>query len=312
MGWYPDPTNRSAQRFWSGTSWTEWIYDGATVRQDRRPVRRQLRPDDVNSLEFVQLVFLPEVRAAGLVGDDESAAMADLARALIEEAVAPPPQPAGAAALGPPSPAAALEPAAPQPVETMRDVERGQLAPTRPEAAPQPTAPMPAPLLPPALEPSRRARRRPVRGPSRLATWWSQARAAVGSDLALHGLAYLGVLLLFVGCFGLVAFAFGEVAPTLRPLAELAIAGTPFAAASLLLHRGAVVAGRALELAGGLLLPIMAITSFLDGVDVPRDLTGTALVVTSTAVVGSISAGYAVWSMRHPRSALRYLVAPLA
>ena len=128
----------------------------------------------------------------------------------------------------------------------------------------------------------------------------------------MHGLAYLGVLLLFVGSFGLVAFAFGDVAPNIRPLAELAIAATPFAAAALLLHRGARIAGRALELAGGLLLPIMAITSFLDGVGFPPDLTGNALVVALTTVVAAISGGYALWSARHPASALRFLVAPVA
>ncbi len=150
------------------------------------------------------------------------------------------------------------------------------------------------------------------RSPSFLARWWSRSIAAIGSDLALHGLAYLGVLLLFVGSFGLVAFAFGDVSGSLRPIAEVALVVAPFAAARMLLRRGAVVAGRALELAGGLILPIMVITSLLDGFGLPPDLTGAPLVVTLTGAVGALSVGYAWWSSRHPDSALRYLVAPTA
>lgn len=125
----------------------------------------------------------------------------------------------------------------------------------------------------------------------------------------MHGLAYLGVLLLFVGAFGLVAFAFGGVEPLWRPVAEVAIVTVPFAAATLLLRRGAVVAGRALELAGGLLLPVMVITAFLD--DVPPDLDGTALVVVLSTATLLVAAGYLWWCRRHPPSVLRFLIAPV-
>ena len=148
--------------------------------------------------------------------------------------------------------------------------------------------------------------------PSRLGMWWGHAKESIGADIATHGLAYLGVLLLFVGVFGLVAFAFGDVAPTMRPVAEIGIALAPFVAAWMLLRRGAQIAGRALELAGGLLLPIMLVTSFLDGVELPPDLTGTTLVVTLTTVSALVAVAYALWSTRHHQSALRYLVAPIA
>ncbi len=151
-----------------------------------------------------------------------------------------------------------------------------------------------------------------LRPPSVFSRWWSSAIAAISSELALHGLAYLGVLLLFVGSFGLVAFAFGDVSGSLRPVAEVALAAVPFVAARMLLRRGAVVVGRALELAGGLILPVMVITSFLDGFGVPPDLTGTPLVVALTAAVAGVSAGYAWWTLHHPDSALRFLVAPVA
>ena len=43
---------------------------------------------------------------------------------------------------------------------------------------------------------------------------------AVGSDLALHGLSYLGVLLLFVGCFGLSRSRSATWPRGARPVAE--------------------------------------------------------------------------------------------
>ena len=150
------------------------------------------------------------------------------------------------------------------------------------------------------------------REPGPVAKWLDRTWESVRSDLAVHGLAYLGVLLFFVGAFGLVAFAFGDVQPGLRPFAEVVIAAVPFLAASLLLRRGAVVVGRALEIAGGLLLPLMIVTSFLDGVAFPPDATGPVLVVSLASACLGLAVGYALWSHRHPQSALRYLVAPMA
>ena len=150
------------------------------------------------------------------------------------------------------------------------------------------------------------------RPPSATALWWARTREAVGSDLAVHGLAYIGVLLFFVGAFGLVVFAFGDVAPTWRPVAELVIALAPFAAAALLLRRGATVVGRALEVAGGLLVPVMLITGFLDDCPFPPDLYGVELAVALTVLTSLVAVAYAAWSWRHPHSALRYLVAPVA
>jgi hypothetical protein len=125
-------------------------------------------------------------------------------------------------------------------------------------------------------------------------------------------LAYLGVLLFFVGVFGLVVFAFGDVTPGLRPLAELVIALAPFVAGAMLLKRQAITVGRALEVLGGVLLPIMVLTSFVDGVAFPPDVHGILLVVVLTVLTALIAAAYAWWSGRRERSALRYLVAPIA
>jgi hypothetical protein len=133
----------------------------------------------------------------------------------------------------------------------------------------------------------------------------------VSADLAINGLAYLGVALLFVGTFGLVAFAFGDVAPRWRPVAELTIAVSPFLAATILRRRGARMGAQALELAGGLVLPIMALTAFLDGVAVPPNPTGAALAVTLPAVLVVLASAYAWWCRRHRSSMLRFLVAPV-
>ncbi|MDN5791343.1 MAG: hypothetical protein L0H25_10805, partial [Micrococcales bacterium] len=140
---------------------------------------------------------------------------------------------------------------------------------------------------------------------------WSRTLEALGSDLAVHGLAYLGVLLFLVGAFGLVAFAFGDVSRELRPAAEAVIVIAPFAAGAILRRRNADVVGRALELAGGLILPIMLGAAFLDGVALPPDLTGASLAVALTAVTAAVALTYAAWTWRHPSTALRYLVAPI-
>ena len=153
---------------------------------------------------------------------------------------------------------------------------------------------------------------RPVRAPSRYDLWWARTRAAVGSDLTVHGLAYLGVLMLFVGMFGLVAFAFGEVTPGLRPVAELACVAIPFGAGGLLRRHAAEIVGRALEVVGGLLLPLMVTASVVDGFPIPPDVHGGALVVLLTAVGAATAAGYAGWSRAHPASGLRLVVGPVA
>src|SRR5665648_1094526 len=67
--------------------------------------------------------------------------------------------------------------------------------------------------------------------------------------------------------------------PSLRPMAELSAVVVPFLAARLMVRHQAAVVGRALEVVGGLLVPIMAITSQVDGYQLPRDPKGPALVL---------------------------------
>jgi hypothetical protein len=258
---------------------------------------------DSEHLAFVREVYLPIVTARGLVGDLTRHRLLDVAwdldvaaapRAAAPAAAAAATVGASSGALGPPS-------AAPAP--------RSTVTPTTARAGA--TAPRTEPTGVLAELPPGWGSAAPT-GPGPVARWWRRTTASVGSDLATHGLAYLGVLLLFVGVFGLVAFAFGDVAPTMRPVGEVGIALAPFAAAWMLLRRGADIAGRALETAGGLLLPVMLVTSFLDGVPVPPDATGPVLVVVLTGVTALVSVGYWLWTRRHPTSALRHLVAPVA
>lgn len=291
---------------------------GTPLVAPHRPVRRPLHPRDLDALDFILDVFLPEAAARGLrvpAVPEVRPLLDDLAA---EARGAVPPVPPGAApAWGAPVQARPpVRPPArqPWPVTDWPPQPPASLPP-RPAASlpPRPAvgqpgmpsggatfhvpgrAPAPAPAAP---------RPTPVRDA------WERLRQAVGSDLGVHGLAYLGVLLLFVGVFGLVAFAFGEVTPSLRPVAEAAAAVVPFLGARLLLGHGAAVVGRALEVVGGLLLPLMLITSQVDGYAIPPNPTGTGLVVGLTAVCVACAVAFAAWSRRRPDSGLRYAAAP--
>lgn len=287
-GWYADPAGRAAYRFWSGESWTQWVSDGTTVAVDLRPVRGRLGREDLAHLGFIETVFIPEARAAGVLTPTVETELAQLRLRLEAEArhqTAPAAAPAGAPGPGarvPSTPAVASD-----------------------ASSLTPESEIVAPVLEPA--PAWTSRRRE---PSSRRGLWTSTREALATDLATHGLAYLGVLLVFIGSFGLVVFAFADVARSLRPMAELVIATVPFAAGALLRKRGAVVAGRALEVAGGLLLPVMVITSFLDGFAVPPELNGVPLVLALTGSCACVALGYARWSSKRPESGLRFMVAP--
>jgi hypothetical protein len=292
-GWRADPHRRGTLRYWSGTGWTAWIYDGRSVSADPGPLRRRVDESDLEHLGFVEHVFLPEARAHELISAQTEERLMVLARDLQAEALG-----------------RQLVSSAPTVTTAAPAVATGG-PPAQQLSSPRATAQAPASPLRGQPQPAPRSDRA-AHEPGPLARWWGRTRSAVGSDLAVNGLAYLGVLLLFVGAFGLFVFAFGDVAPRLRPVAELVIALAPFSAAALLLHRGAMIAGRALEVGGGLLLPVVLVTTFLDGFGVPPDLAGVPLAATLATGAALITGAYALWSYRHPASALRYLVAPLA
>ena len=302
--WYPDPMRRAPLRQMTPAGWSPWLSDGQSVWFDPRPVRRSLAPPDLAAIQFVDEVFLPEARARGLQLPDPG----DLRRLLDELAgeagqrLSPrmaPVDPYAQRGLAPrPDGRVAAQAAAQQAVPVRAAASYPAAgAPTYVSGA-RPARPAPAPY--PAMAARRQARH----------AWWDHFRASVGSDLGVHGLAYLGVLLLFVGAFGLVAFAFGDVTPSVRPVAELTVALVPFATARLLLRNGAAVVGRSLEVVGGLLVPIMLIASMVDGYPTPPDPHGSALVVALTVACLGWAAVCALWSRRYPESGLRFGVAP--
>lgn len=140
---------------------------------------------------------------------------------------------------------------------------------------------------------------------------FERLKKMVASDVAVHGLAYLGVLLLFAGSFGFMVFSFGSVRVGVRPLAEISMPTVLLGSAWFLRRRGAPFVATALGLLGGLLLPITMLASFVDGVPFPPELHGTALAVTSALVAVALSGAYAAYAVRHPDASLRYLVAPM-
>lgn len=288
-GWYHDPKATGRLRYWDGSSWTESV---AT-----RPPSADLDLLDSDLRQFVRFVSEQDSfpQAARLRLDTERARYVDLVANEWKVTTFGPvpvgtptgsPQPAGsvpAAPIAQPAPAAALPP---WPLPTARP---------HPEPIKESTPPTPQP--PKAVVP---------RGPS----LGERFRHAIAGDLALHGLAYLGILLLFAGLTGFVVFAWADVERNLRPVAEVAIPASLFFAGWYLRRRGADIVGRALVLGGGAVLPIVAVAAFVDGSGVPRDLKHGALVVVAATVVAVISLVYAALATRSRDSAFGYLAAP--
>jgi hypothetical protein len=140
--------------------------------------------------------------------------------------------------------------------------------------------------------------------------WRSRVWARLASDLAVHGLAYLGVLLLFAGLFGFVTFSFAQVRAGLRPVAEAAIPVVVFGAARLLSARGSRVPAAALTVVGGLLLPVVWLAALVDDAPLPPDPSGRALVAGLAGGCLVSAAGYGTIAARRPDHPLRYVAAP--
>ncbi len=186
---------------------------------------------------------------------------------------------------------------------------RAALAP----AAGSPAAPVPPPLPAPPPTPAPITVPEPVPppAPSEAMARARRIKEVIVSDVAVHGLAYLGVLLLFAGAFGFTLFSFGTVRVGLRPVAEIGMPGMLLGSAWFLRRKGAPVVATGLGLIGGLLLPVMLFASFVDGVAFPPEVHGTALALTLAAVAVALAAAYAAYAVRQPEASLRYLVAPM-
>lgn len=294
-GWYPDPGGRYDRRWWTGTEWSAYTRQGATTGDDSLPgagTGGAATGQELAQLHYVEQ-FLDQARA-------EQAISAAAYRVLVGRLAA---RQHGLLASAPA--ATATAPAAPR-------------VPPAPAASPAPVAPpaaRPEPAVVPLMAPAPRpvpAPQAPVQAPppGAVRRWWRAAAHSVRSDLAVHGLAYLGVLLLFAGLFGLVAFSFASVRTGLRPVAELAVPVAVLGSAWLLARRGLVTPARALTLLGGLLVPVAALASLVDGAAVPPDPAGIPLVAWLVAASVAVSLGYAGWWRWHRSTVLRHLVAP--
>jgi hypothetical protein len=302
--WYADPTDRWPFRYFDGREWTSQVLADDPVSpagpERAQPPRPDTAPADAatapTATEAEELAHLEYVRGfAQRCFDDHLIVLAERDRLMraVDERVAEL-ELARAARAVPSAPPVTAAPTWPTP-------------PT----APRPTAPAPAPVAPAPMAPAVRPPELPAWRQD-VAAWMARTKATVRSDLAVHGLAYLGVLLLFAGVFGFVVFAFGEVSPDLRPVAEVSIPLALFGSARFLRSRGAPFVAVSLEALGGALVPVVVIASFVDGADVPPDLTGGTLAATLAVAMAGIAAVYAGVSARRPSSPLRYLVGPVA
>lgn len=163
----------------------------------------------------------------------------------------------------------------------------------------------------PAVGDARVGVHRPTPRPSAIGDRTRRIKELIASDVAMHGLAYLGVLLLFAGAFGFTLFSFNTVGAAMRPVAEIGVPSLLLGSAWFLRRRRAPVVATGLGLIGGLLLPVMLFASFVDGVAYPPDLDGNSLVSTLAVVSVLLAIAYAGYSARHPDASLRYLVAPM-
>ena len=210
-----------------------------------------------------------------------------------------PPAPATRADTAPRAPAVPPEPA-PAPALTWAELDR-----------PATPAPVPSSI---DLRDGRgpvAATSAPV-GPGPVRRRLSAMAHTVSADLAVHWFADLGALLLFVGLFGFVAFAFADVQVGWRPVAEVAIPLTLFGVSAFLRRRGTPAVADVLVLLGGAMVPIVLIAAFSDGATPPPDLHGAALAATLAGALGAVSLVLALVTWRRPASPLRFLVAPMA
>jgi hypothetical protein len=147
--------------------------------------------------------------------------------------------------------------------------------------------------------------------PSRIALAWRSAWDSVTSDVALHGFAYLGVVLTFIGVLGFLLFAFADLPDAVQPFVELAIALVFFGWSWMLRRQNADRVAAGMELIGGMVVPLIVFAGMVDNAPIPPDFTDGALVAALTLVSMALAGLYAWISARNNDSTLRFLVAPL-
>ncbi len=274
------------------TGFVQWLR-GLSGSAPGGPPQAGLGPEEETHVRYA-MRFLDEQRR---LGNLDQATYLRLWQALAARRRAP---------TGPPvaePPAPSPEPA-PPPVPPMRPetaVERALEDRSTPAVAP------PVEMPPPRAA----AAAPPVPPPRPLVEALRRGWDTLVSDVAVHGLAYLGVLFVFVGTLGFVIFAFGGVSATWRPVAEAVIPVVLFGSAAFLHRRGAPFVAAALQFLGGTVTPVVLFAAFVDGAGFPPDLEEGALLVTLAVLALVLAGGYAAVSHRDPTSPLRFLVAPM-
>jgi hypothetical protein len=183
--------------------------------------------------------------------------------------------------------------------------------PLEPPLPPPPPAARSGPQSPTRSEP--RAATTPTKapGPSPVSLAASRIWDAVASDVALHGFAYLGVALTFVGVVGFLLFAFADVANSAQPFVELFIALIFFGWAWVLHRQQAHRVAEGMSWIGKMLLPLIVFAGLVDNAPFPPDFNGKSLIAALTITALAMAAAYGWFAVRNPASTLRFLVAPL-
>jgi hypothetical protein len=305
-GWYADPVTVGAARYWDGESWTDRVSWGSVIDRDRTPLEEVRRCSAANEVKLIS-DFLSDATDRSVISRTVAEDLRrDLHRqAAVQVEMAPgtrgessPMRPAIAArALSPPRDMRSAAP--PPPAGEM-------LAPPTPLPARRRAEFVPVQFAPPVA--ATKVAMEPPTGP--LARWRRDARHAIRTEISLHGLAYLGVVLLFAGVTGLIVFSFGSVEPWVRSLTELLVPTAVFISAWYLARRGATVVAAGLTVLGGAILPVVAAAALTDGAPFPPDLDGRALPLAQGLVTLAIAGAMMVVVRRTPASSLRFLVAP--
>ena len=263
--------------------------------------------------------FLEKARDAGLIARQTYRVLTDfLMSGEVDSIPAPsadpdPATPASPVSWAPPTGDSVKDPTVPAQAKASRPVRKptpSPAEPMRPPPPPPPPAERPVPDVPPPLPPPPPPPPAVSRPPSRWRLRADELRAAIASDVAVHGFSYLGVVLTFIGVLGFLLFAFVDVPNSTQPFVELFIAVIFFAWAWWLRRQQAIRVAKGMELIGGLVLPLVVFAGLVDEAPVPPDFTGTALVV-ALPTAALLVAAYTRYTAVHRESTLRYLIGPL-
>jgi len=183
--------------------------------------------------------------------------------------------------------------------------------PERDPELPPAHSPAAVPSTSPTPEPVRVPEPPTPREPSRIAARRNELWEAFTSDVAVHGLVYLGVLLTFVSVLGFMLFAFTDLPISAKPFVELLIVLTFFGWAWLLNLQKAQRVSKAMELLGGMILPLVWYAALVDSAGFPPDAEGGPLVLALITSSLAISLLYWLISRRYENSMLRFLVWPM-